>query len=138
MKIVFVQGKSKTGKTTTLHMLIKLFLSKGATIISPPEKRPKKDIWVIMSFENLKIGISTSGDFKYIVENAIEYFNKENCDIVFCASRTKGDVIDYVESLKTKYEVYVVGKANTWDIKIQTVIDEQMTDTLYKVYEIVK
>lgn len=77
MKIIALQGKSNCGKTTTLKLLIKLFLKNNKfildskyvenEIISKCDSN-KSDVKCVFIYGEIKIGITTRGDTKEALE----------------------------------------------------------------------
>lgn len=107
--LIVLEGVSNSGKTTTLNKLIKLLENKNKIRLIDKEKKDDN----ILSNENmndircifeytlsnntvLTIGIATGGDTEKIVSDNIEYFNKNNCDIMINATKSKGKTVDYI------------------------------------------
>lgn len=68
MKGIFLQGKSKTGKTKTLKKVIKVLLDeniclkKSKNFENALSEEVDRDIWVVVKYQNNNIFIYTMGD----------------------------------------------------------------------------
>lgn len=94
-RLIILKGVSNAGKTSTLAALIRKLLSKGACLIHP-EKRADITSFVICEYEGHKVGIITFGDpsSEPDVEGCLQQCIEYRCDIIFAASRTRGNVYD--------------------------------------------
>jgi len=91
------------GKTTALKELG--FLLSG-------KRTPEKEIWDTFTYRGAKIGIASQGDyFECIKWNLDKLILEEHCDIVVCASRTKGAGSDYIfeSANESGYNLITVG-----------------------------
>lgn len=82
MKIIALDGKSNSGKTTTLTDVFKNIAPKG----TPQNKGiSSNDFEAVFLYKNKKIALCTGGDtIKYINER-IEKYNKQKVDILIIA-----------------------------------------------------
>ena len=88
--IIALQGRAKCGKTTTLKLLIEKIIKKYAI---PEEKQVWKikrtDFMVILeiviSGRTLRIGITTYGDPNSKLQEHIQTFLSEKCELIYCA-----------------------------------------------------
>ena len=97
-KIIALWGRADIGKTTTLNYLIRL-LDKS----KEGEERPlNKDRRVVISYGNKKIAVTTLGD----------NFEKNDCDILVTATRTRGKTVDTINKYckENKAEVIWIKK----------------------------
>lgn len=94
-KIIILKGTSNVGKTSTLEVLIKKLLAKDAQLIFP-KKGSDISSFVICEFVGHKIGIITFGDptSESDVKACLNQCVENDCDIIFAASRTRGNVYD--------------------------------------------
>lgn len=79
--IVNLRAPSKCGKTTALKQLELLLTGSQSS---------EYDIKNVFFYRDVKIGISSRGDFGEWVNEDLNYFIEQRCDIIVCASRTKG------------------------------------------------
>jgi hypothetical protein len=112
-----LKGVSNCGKTTTLRLVFKML--KDMYVVSEKEQikyhpnfvengnKDIQDIAVTMSDINGKrIGIMSEGDADKYLKDAIRYFVSVNCDVIFCACRTKGGTVECIEELAIKLGLY--------------------------------
>ena len=107
MKIIALQGKSNTGKTTTLKMLIRLFLENNKYNLNP--KYVKRyvlnkcnsdtgDVKCVFEYNGKRIGITTRGDTeKALARDFKNHFYK--CDIIVCAVHTHGKTVEFIKNI---------------------------------------
>ena len=101
--IYVLYGSSNTGKTASLRLLAK----KLEQITIPSITIPNKDDFVVtFILKNKKIGIITGGDDRGAIESGLTQINNNRrCDIIFCASRTKGQTTDFLNETFKKEEL---------------------------------
>ena len=90
-KIIELSGRADKGKTITLNYLIG-FLDK-----SKEEKELTKDRSVIVCYSNKKIAVTTPGDNIGEIKKNIEFFEKEDCDILVTATRLNRNTINIID-----------------------------------------
>ena len=169
--IYVLQGVGNRGKSTTLKKLfVRLVDVFGVDIIVSGAncddvekirqeiKQEQKDrragtkvmvnnISVVVAINNIRIGIHSSGDWRQSIQDALDLFRKNQCDIGICASRTKGGCIDELKKV-TDYEVLFVDKlsiegkdAVKWD-KFNDLIEElqdwQVEELLKKISSVIE
>lgn len=93
--IIALQGKSGTGKTTTLGMLIKKVKKIYNTTIKETYRDGQRDLYAIVEINGKKVGITTRGDTEECLE--IDFEKMGNCQLYVCACRTKGGTVEFVE-----------------------------------------
>ena len=84
--IIVLYRRANTGKTTTLNYLIRL-LDKSKEGETHPLTEDRR---VVISYDNKSIAVTTQGDNKYEINRNIKFFEKEDCDILVTATRSKG------------------------------------------------
>ena len=101
-KIIALYRRSETGKTSTLNLLIEL-LDKNKKI---EKERLIEDRRVSISYGSKKIAVTTWGDNGFELKENIKFFEKENCDILVTATRTRGEtteiLTDYAKEIDTE------------------------------------
>lgn len=143
MKVIALRGKCNTGKSDSLKRLIQMFSCKDAKILAfgllqPVNKDdvPKitsditicaqtapsfnGDIFAVIDYKGVCIGISTQGDDRYWLEKAYERIcssieettPKEIPDIFVCAIRSYGGTNDFIADVCTELPVIVYDKAS--------------------------
>lgn len=113
MRIIALQGKHNSGKTTTLKKLIK-FIHLSADGFVFGDVNPRRDVPELCGKEEgdmqywctcggVKIGITTRGDARRYLQ--ADFFTKRknfgDRDIVVCAIRSSGGTVDFVNQQDT-------------------------------------
>ena len=93
MKIIALFGPANTGKSTTIHMLCSRMMKDGYHEMM---REGKKDITAMYSKNGKRIGITSYGDTKPILEEVFQILESNKCDVIICACRTKGGTIDFL------------------------------------------
>ena len=60
------------------------------------------DIQIIIKINDLKIGIESQGDPDSRIFDSIPLFLKMECNIIICATRTRGRTVKLIENLEKK------------------------------------
>lgn len=106
-KIYALKGRHDSGKTTTLKLLNKNLKSKYPMRTTIYEDG-NVDITVVMDINGQKIGIASGGDTQDIVLHNLKRLtsDKYKCDIIFCATRSRGKTIDAVKSYSSTHSIH--------------------------------
>ncbi|MBL7804371.1 MAG: hypothetical protein JNL02_11590 [Saprospiraceae bacterium] len=121
-KIIALQGKGNSGKSSTIRALAELLIQKGARPIKGvnfPEvvigKTGKpRDFWQVFDWNGTQIGITSAGDTYKIIKDRLDDLEVNNSQICVCACRTfdrkskKGTIAAIQE--RTSYEVQFIKK----------------------------
>jgi hypothetical protein len=143
--IFVLQGASDHGKTKTIRKVYcKLhndYPKARVTVIYPDSMNPndicnehwyKDDISVIMDNVNgLKVGVETRGDYAEVVKEGLKRFYDEGCNIIFCATRTRGGTIDVIKSYKNDYDILYIRKP--YVARGKDVANEKMASQLIRI-----
>ncbi|QNH62213.1 hypothetical protein [Hymenobacter sediminicola] len=102
-KVIALYGPSSVGKSTTLKVFADMVMSHfgtSATIEYLPDDNPKADIQRIITLNGvLKVGIESQGDPGGRLSNSLGLFVAADCDLIFCATRTRGSTCHAVDAL---------------------------------------
>lgn len=92
-KAIALYGKGDSGKTSTLNLLIDLIVSenKGIPMTIHTEEELRKNCRAVLSYKGKIIGVGTWGDSKDQVEKNCNFFKEKNCDLIYTATRTRGE-----------------------------------------------
>ncbi len=141
MKIIYLQGKNCSGKSSTLRLLIRAFWTQGAKVLVPCEEElklkleAKEDVKAILEMEGFKIGINTEGDYEHNIIEGIEFFEKYDCDICFATMRTRGFTEDKVKEIKKTKDVVVIEKTRVDSEMLHDIINEMQMKMLMEIYK---
>ena len=101
-----VGGKGKSETIREFANLLLLSYPSCAVTKQTPPSIPASDISWIVTVNGKTIGIESCGDpYTNLTERLNELSQKHNCDIIICATRTKGETVDAVNALSSIYQV---------------------------------
>lgn len=104
-----LQGTGNCGKSTTLASLYSTLLTKYPKATSEDIHNRTADIAIIMRGVNgFVVGIESQGDPGSRLQRTLNAFVTANCDIIFCACRTRGMTVDWVNALSPQYNIHFV------------------------------
>jgi len=135
-KTVFANwGHARQGKSDTIKRIAKKILDSYPNATTEPSQIDySADINVIITADNLKIGIESQGDPNSRLPDSLKRFSADNCDIIICATRTSGGTVEEVDNLAPKYDIIWVtnyrSKENTE--KLNQLSAEQIFDLIKK------
>lgn len=109
MKVLTLCGKSNVGKSTTLRLLIETLdntdgfnvdVTCNSKTITKPISAYNGDLRCLCIYKKYLIGITTRGDRDDILQNEFDVLNREHkCDLIICASHTKGKTLLLAEKM---------------------------------------
>jgi len=102
--LLALRGTANSGKSTTIKSAYGLLKSrhKDVEIIYSKFYR---DFMVILIIKGRKIGIESQGDPRSRLGRSLDLFVREKCNVIICATRTKGQTVDAVTALAKQYKV---------------------------------
>lgn len=108
-ELLALQGPACCGKSTTLIDLYNIVQFKYPAAYVQPLPNSRTGIAVVMKGVNgLLIGIESQGDPNSRLQNSLSHFANIGCDIIFCACRTKGMTVSWVNALSPQYNIHFV------------------------------
>ena len=114
--IIALQGPSNSGKTSTLIQVFKGLQDRYPAATVRELASGIIDVKVIMYDINGKVvGIESQGDPGSRLQQSLADFLAEQCDIIYCACRTRGMTVEWVNALSSKHQVQLVPKARSTD-----------------------
>lgn len=112
--IINVFGWASMGKSSSIRLLAEML---GADI-----NGQNFDIKCTVDYKDRRIGIVSLGDPGYGQEKDIEKAIADGCEIIVCASRTKGETAHSVWGLAKQYGCNLIWTSVCWD-------DRQIAET---------
>ena len=107
--IYALQGTGNTGKSTTLKALATTLQTKYPTATIRTIHNGTADIAIIMDGVNgLIVGIESQGDPGSRLQRTLAAFTKASCDIIFCACRTRGMTVNWINALSGQYNIHFI------------------------------
>ena len=118
-KLIGLYGTSNVGKSQTIRFVYDKLCEKFSDFtfhkdfdqIIPEDG----DISIIIIINGKTIGIESQGDPNSRIFISLPIFLKLNCDIILCATRTRGATVDEVEKLNNDYEIKWIRKIGEQD-----------------------
>lgn len=146
-KIIALYGISNSGKTSTLKKIYELirYFCKEEII-----QEINKEIFCILTTINgIKIGIVSQGDPSTGIDKKIEKFIEKGCSIIICATRTRGETVQVVQSYKKlEYEIewveavsltgYEKTKRDLYNHLYKSLIQARVEDIMDRVNSVLK
>jgi hypothetical protein len=104
-----LQGPGSCGKSDTLIRLYQALQTKYPAATIQTVQSGTKDIAVIMhGIKTLIVGIESQGDPNSRLQQSLSVFAAARCDIIFCACRTRGMTVHWVNNLSPTYHIHFV------------------------------
>ena len=102
--IICLWGGAGIGKTSSIRAVWdRLNISN-----KPPLHQSADDICAIVPFCNSTVGIASQGDPYSAQDEWLEELMNLGCEIIVCASRTKGSTVDAVEDVAQRGEYVTI------------------------------
>lgn len=106
-----LQGRGNCGKSDTLIRLFHALQTKYPSATAQALHGGTKDITVIMrGIKGLVVGIESQGDPNSRLQQSLPAFAAAKCDIIFCACRTSGMTVSWVNALSAAYSIHFVAQ----------------------------
>lgn len=133
--IVAFGGRANQGKSETIRNLIPLFqqyypnalysyIYKGA------------DIKLIIEVNNKKIGIESQGDPNSRLAASLDDFARiEQCDIIICASRTRGETVHAVSRTASSFGYEVIWISNYISKNNQFTLNQMSANHIFQLIQ---
>jgi len=99
-KVFALRGKSNVGKSQTIRTIVEMLTATHPDAAIELNHATKVDIRVVLTINDLKIGIESQGTSKgRLHKESLDSFVRIGCDVIICATRTRGATVDAVEAL---------------------------------------
>lgn len=122
--IIAVYGGQNEGKSETIKNVCRLILDNFPIAVPSTPKELidyTTDILIVIKIGSIKIGIESQGDpnSRMFWDNTIEKLADDNldpqlgsCDIILCATRTRGETMTKVREIAQKYSYYTIWRSS--------------------------
>ena len=84
---------------------------------------------IIKGIKGLSIGIESMGDPNSRLKQSLIDFENNGCDIIFCASRTRGMTVDWINSHSKKYTIDWTAQKHA-SANVRTTNNQRVAQTL--------
>jgi len=103
--IITIYGRYNEGKTSTIRNVYNMLMSETPIPIMDRDVPQEGDILVVLTIGDIRIGIESEGDpnGRMITENTLQQLAESNCDIILCASRTRGTSVKLIDHVAIEF-----------------------------------
>jgi hypothetical protein len=98
-KAIALRGPGNIGKSQTIRTVDELLREKYPSATVEHEYRTKVELRAVLSINGLKIGIETTGKNIGRIKQSFDLFVSLGCEVIICATRTKGHSVTAVNML---------------------------------------
>lgn len=102
--IIAIYGKANSGKTSTIKKISRL-LCQEYHYSSEKVEDKGDDIYQVLTKDTFKIGIISQGDVGSWVEEYLAELTKRECNLIICATRTRGKTCEAVDKYNRKWKI---------------------------------
>ena len=100
--ILCLFGPANTGKTSSIKRVDEILQSYGAKLVKILFE--EYDFYKEYMYRNHKVGILSLGDPGSAQSNYLEQLADDECEVIVCASRSKGTTCDAVSKITSRYD----------------------------------
>ncbi len=109
-KIIVVRGVKNTGKTEMIKKVYELLLDEYPDAKKEESPRLRVEVKAVITIDGIKIGIESRGDVGEQVADSLKCFVKKGCDLIICATRSRGKTVWTVGACEPTYTIEWYGK----------------------------
>jgi hypothetical protein len=121
-EIYALQGPADCGKSSTIKEIFKILNAKYPNCIKKDYFPNEDDIKIEMkNIKGFLIGIESRGDPNSRLRSSLDDFEKAECDIIFCAARTRGMTVQWINSHSKKYQINFIRQTIVGDNRPQQI-----------------
>ena len=107
--VIALWGPHNAGKSATINTVYEHLRAKYPKAPVTHETI-NHDVRAILTINGHRIGLESQGDPASRMFTSISMFAREECDIIVCATRTRGHTVKAIEDLEPKYKVTWIEK----------------------------
>ena len=120
--ILCLFGPANTGKTSSIRRVDEILQSYGAKLVKILFE--EYDFGKEYMYRSHKIGILSLGDPGSTQPNYLEQLSDDECEVIVCASRSKGTTCEAVLKIADRYdEIYWISPLYEYDSKHPLIVD---------------
>lgn len=114
--IIALSAEANKGKTKTLRELYSLLINyPNSKIIIDTYPKNKTDFRLVIEINNVRVAIESKGDPNTNLKNRLKELSTQyNCDLIFCACRSKGLTVANVNDMSKKHYFYEIIFTSTY------------------------
>src|SRR5580693_7524427 len=96
--VIAISGASNQGKSASIKEIVQRITLRFPSAFVD-YKINTADVKAIIQIGHVKIGIESQGDPGSRLGASLQEFIKEGCDIIVCATRTRGETVELVNEM---------------------------------------
>jgi hypothetical protein len=104
-EIYVLQGPADCGKSSTIKEIFKILNAKYPKCVKKDYFPNQYDIKIEMQIKSFLVGIESQGDPNSRLGDSLNDFERNGCEIIFCAARTRGMTVQWINSHSQKYHI---------------------------------
>jgi hypothetical protein len=133
-QLIGLYGTSNVGKSQTIRFVYEKLCNENFLILEEFEQiiPTEGDICVVIIINGKLIGIESQGDPNSRIFISLPKFVKIKCDIILCATRTRGATVKEVEKLSSDYEIKWVKKEEETNVTKQKSANDNLANEIFK------
>lgn len=113
-KVIALWGSGDSGKTSTLKIVHSELLKLSDSFLEE-FRETGDDIRDVLMINGIKIGIESQGDPGSRLEESLKIFKENGCELIICATRSRGSTVVLVDNLKPLYHISWRGQSQLTD-----------------------
>jgi hypothetical protein len=117
--VIALRGVANQGKSSSIKQAFDL-LKQKLSIDSISHEITGADIRAVLTIGNVKIGIESQGDPGSRLIESLKLFTSLGCQIIICATRTRGATVKAVQDLNPNYTITFINKIGENDVSKQS------------------
>jgi ABC-type multidrug transport system ATPase subunit len=129
--VIGLYGPANAGKSATLRKVYELLKAKHPNAPVTHEII-NHDVRAIFNINGHRIGLESQGDPGSRIFTSISLFVREECEIIVCATRTRGQTVEVIENLKPQYSIKWIPKLREPDEAQHEQINKALATDIFK------
>jgi len=109
--VIAIWGASNQGKSSSINEIVNRLPAHFPTA-HIDIRIAGGDIQAIVTIGSVKIGIESAGDPGGRLPTSLALFVREGCEVIICATRTRGSTVTAVEALHPQHQFDIVWTSN--------------------------
>ena len=131
--IYVLYGRSNIGKTSTIKIIFELLKQQYPDAIIETYCI-NGDIKVIITINNIKIGLESQGDPNARLKDSLKDFTDKDCTIILCAARSFGMTHDWIKDYSSQYKIIWIKKIISEEILKNDLVNQKQAQIIVKNY----
>lgn len=136
-QLIALYGTSNVGKTQTIRFVFEKLTREFSECIFHKDFdqiiREHGDICIVVIINGKIIGIESQGDPNSRIFISLPIFVNLKCDIILCATRTRGATVAEVEKLNKEYEIKWVRKNEEPNVSKQHSVNDKIANEIVEI-----